>query len=37
MAGDAICRPEFLALADTISQAEGTWNKEGNEPGYAYR
>ena len=29
--------PEFLALRDTISFAEGTWDEENNRPGYAYR
>lgn len=29
--------PEFLALRDTISFAEGTWDKDNNRPGYSYR
>lgn len=36
-AGDALQRPEFLALRDTISFAEGTWDDKNNRPGYAYR
>ena len=36
-AGDVLQRPEFLALRDTISFAEGTWDKENNRPGYSYR
>ena len=36
-AGEALNRPEFLALRDTISFAEGTWNKDTNAPGYSYR
>ena len=30
-------RPEFLALRDTISFAEGTWDVRNNCPGYTYR
>lgn len=30
-------RPEYRAVADTISFAEGTWDKENNRPGYSYR
>lgn len=36
-AGDALNRPEFLALRDTISFAEGTWDADNNRPGYSYR
>ena len=36
-AGAKLSRPEFLAVRDTISFAEGTWDKENNRPGYSYR
>ena len=36
-AGDVLNRPEFLAVRDTISFAEGTWDEKNNRPGYAYR
>ena len=36
-ATDRLQRPEFLAVRDTISFAEGTWNKDTNAPGYTYR
>ena len=36
-AGDKLSRPEFLAVRDTISMAEGTWDEENNRPGYSYR
>ena len=36
-AGSKLNRPEFLAVRDTISFAEGTWDKENNRPGYSYR
>ena len=36
-AGDALTDPNFLALRDTISFAEGTWNEKNNRPGYGYR
>ena len=36
-AGQVLNRPEFLAIRDTISFAEGTWDKENNRPGYSYR
>jgi len=36
-AGDKLSRPEFLAVRDTISFAEGTWDEENNRPGYSYR
>lgn len=32
-----LSRPEFLALRDTISFAEGTWDEKNNLPGYGYR
>ena len=36
-AGDRLNSPEFLAVRDTISFAEGTWDEENNRPGYSYR
>ena len=34
---DKLNRPEFLAVRDTISFAEGTWDADNNRPGYSYR
>ena len=36
-AGDALRRPEFLALRDTIAHAEGTWDNELGQPDYTMR
>ena len=36
-AGSVFERPEFRAVRDTISFAEGTWDDESNGPGYSYR
>ena len=36
-AAEKLSRPEFLAVRDTISFAEGTWDSENNMPGYTYR
>ena len=36
-AGDKLNSPEFLAVRDTISFAEGTWDEKNNRPGYGYR